>query len=221
MQRKGKIRSWNDQKGFGFIQPEGGGKDVFLHISAFGNRDHRPEDGQLVAYTLTTDDRGRPRADKAILQGKGLNSSRRRSGETGALVVAGLFLALVVFLVVMNWVPAFILWLYLCASLVTFTAYALDKNAAQHGHWRTKEGTLHWLSLIGGWPGALVAQQTLRHKSRKRSFRSAFWVTVVLNVAVLGWLLSGRGSGFLESWAGDSSNFSRGGQKAVIEWTEP
>jgi uncharacterized membrane protein YsdA (DUF1294 family) len=53
------------------------------------------------------------------------------------------------------------------------------------------------LGLIGGWPGAIVAQQLLRHKTSKRSFRIAFWVTVVLNIAVFVLLVSPRGRALL------------------------
>jgi len=72
---------------------------------------------------------------------------------------------------------------YLAASLVAFIAYALDKSAARRGAWRTSEGTLHLLAVVGGWPGALLAQQVLRHKSTKAEFRAVFWGTVILNVA--------------------------------------
>lgn len=72
---------------------------------------------------------------------------------------------------------------YLGASVVCFAVYALDKSAAQRGAWRTPESTLHLFGLVGGWPGAIVAQQTLRHKSKKTSFRIVFWMTVLLNVA--------------------------------------
>jgi uncharacterized membrane protein YsdA (DUF1294 family) len=77
---------------------------------------------------------------------------------------------------------------YLAVSLVTAIAYAIDKSAAQSGRWRTRETTLHFLSLIGGWPGALVAQTLFRHKSQKRSFRLIFWATVVANCSALAWL---------------------------------
>ncbi|MCB1702447.1 MAG: cold shock domain-containing protein [Pseudomonadales bacterium] len=46
MRQKGKLRSWNDEKGFGFVVPTEGGKDVFLHISALSNRTRRPVVGQ-------------------------------------------------------------------------------------------------------------------------------------------------------------------------------
>ena len=44
------------------------------------------------------------------------------------------------------------------------------------------------LALIGGWPGALVAQQVFRHKSRKVVFQFALWTTVALNCGALIWL---------------------------------
>lgn len=71
---------------------------------------------------------------------------------------------------------------YLALSLGCFAAYAIDKSAARRGDWRTPESTLLLLGLAGGWPGGLLAQQWLRHKSSKMSFRWKFHVTVVLNV---------------------------------------
>jgi uncharacterized membrane protein YsdA (DUF1294 family) len=64
-----------------------------------------------------------------------------------------------------------------------FVTYAIDKFAAKSGGWRTKETTLLMLGLVGGWPGAMLAQQFLRHKSIKASFPAAFWTTVFINVA--------------------------------------
>ena len=74
---------------------------------------------------------------------------------------------------------------YLLASAVCFTVYAVDKAAARAYRRRVPERTLHLLSLIGGWPGALLAQKTLRHKSRKTAFQFMYWGGVVLNVAAL------------------------------------
>ena len=83
------------------------------------------------------------------------------------------------------WIPA----VYLGASVVSFAAYGLDKSAAKSGRRRVSEQSLLLLGLVGGWPGALVAQQVFRHKTRKRSFRRAFWFTVVVNVAVFAGLV--------------------------------
>jgi uncharacterized membrane protein YsdA (DUF1294 family) len=70
-------------------------------------------------------------------------------------------------------------------SVATFAFYARDKRAARAGRRRTPESTLLILGLIGGWPGGLVAQRMLRHKTRKRSFQAQFWLTVVVNVAAI------------------------------------
>src|SRR5690606_34065621 len=59
--------------------------------------------------------------------------------------------------------PPWLALVYLIASAIAFVAYALDKSAAKNGTWRTSESTLHVLAIAGGWPGALLAQQLLRH----------------------------------------------------------
>ena len=74
-----------------------------------------------------------------------------------------------------------VLLAYIGFSLAAFLAYAFDKSAAVAGRWRTAESTLLLLSAAGGWPGALLAQQLLRHKTSKPSFVRAFWFTVLLN----------------------------------------
>jgi uncharacterized membrane protein YsdA (DUF1294 family) len=61
---------------------------------------------------------------------------------------------------------------------------------------------LHLLSLIGGWPGALIAQNRLRHKSRKGSFLLVFWATALLNCGGLAWLLTAPGGRALRSTFG-------------------
>jgi uncharacterized membrane protein YsdA (DUF1294 family) len=78
-------------------------------------------------------------------------------------------------------VPGIVGLAYALASIVCFAAYALDKAAAGSRARRTPERTLLLLGLAGGWPGAVLAQQWLRHKSVKPSFRVRFWCTVVLN----------------------------------------
>lgn len=88
------------------------------------------------------------------------------------------------------------------ASLVTYLVYALDKNAARRGAWRIPEVQLHLLALIGGWPGAMLAQQTLRHKSQKASFRFVFWITVMLNAAAVIGLLTPKGAFILTALTG-------------------
>ena len=77
---------------------------------------------------------------------------------------------------------------YLAASAACFGAYALDKSAARGGTRRTPERTLLLLGLAGGWPGAVLAQQWLRHKTRKQPFQRRFWLTVAAHAGLAGWL---------------------------------
>lgn len=86
-------------------------------------------------------------------------------------------------------IPALGAW-YACASVICFAAYALDKSAARAGRRRTPERTLLLLGLACGWPGALLAQRWLRHKSAKRAFQLKFWFTVVVNAAVAGLIIT-------------------------------
>ncbi len=82
------------------------------------------------------------------------------------------------------------LTVYAAMSVVTFIAYASDKRAARSGRARTSEATLHALEALGGWPGALIAQQLLQHKNAKVGYQMAFWLIVVVHVAA--WALLAR-----------------------------
>nr|WP_321238225.1 DUF1294 domain-containing protein [uncultured Tolumonas sp.] len=83
----------------------------------------------------------------------------------------------------------FIAVFYFMISVVTYIIYSIDKSAAKQNGWRIKENTLHMLSLVGGWPGALIAQRTLRHKTQKTSFQIIYWATVGFNLAGLFWVI--------------------------------
>lgn len=78
---------------------------------------------------------------------------------------------------------------YLLLSLVTFFAYGIDKTAARQNRRRTPERVLQVLALAGGWPGAWIAQQTIRHKSSKLSFQIEVWICVIANVIALAALI--------------------------------
>jgi len=199
MRAKGKITSWNDEKGFGFITPLDGGKQIFVHIKAFNSR-KRPSLNQVVTYTESTDKRGRPRAEEVTRAGEVLFKDRKQSKNAYAFLIAIIFITIVSLSVLSNTIPFVILAYYLMVSIITFCWYWKDKSAAQRDDWRTPESTLHLLSLIGGWPGGLIAQQVLRHKSKKQSFRTVFWITVLLNCGVFIWFHTPEGGMILNSF---------------------
>lgn len=87
-------------------------------------------------------------------------------------------------------VPVWVAGLYLSASVVCFIAYSVDKSRAEAGRYRVAENTLIILGIAGGWPGAILAQQLLRHKTRKTSFQVAFWFSVIVNVGAFLFLAS-------------------------------
>jgi uncharacterized membrane protein YsdA (DUF1294 family) len=64
-------------------------------------------------------------------------------------------------------------------NLLAYAAYASDKRRAIEKEWRLPEARLHLLALLGGWPGAFLAQRRLRHKCSKGSFQFVFWFTVI------------------------------------------
>ncbi len=199
MQQKGKITNWNDDKGFGFITPIGGGKQIFIHVKAFKNRSVRPELNQVVSYDISKDNRGRTCANNASRLGDRKQNKTKKSSCTTSIIIIIIFSIFLVLSVLVTQIPAFILAFYFMVSLLTFIIYSFDKSAAQNGDWRTPESTLHFLSLAGGWPGALIAQQKLHHKSKKQPFRMVFWITVILNLAAFIWLLTPKGNVVIQS----------------------
>ena len=123
----------------------------------------------------------------------------RHAGGPAWHLLAPFFVALVAALVFVGKLPLKLLLFYLGASLIAFVVYGWDKSAAQHNRWRTRESTLHLISLLGGWPGALMAQKLLRHKSQKLSFLAVFWLMVLLNCGVLVWTMTTKGAWVLQS----------------------
>lgn len=220
----GRIEQWNDARGYGFVRPlesqAGDAARAFVHVRTIARAGRRPAEGDLIRYRTERDAQGRLNAvevsfvnaeamrRQAQARGEARAASRRR--RTGAGLEAGArrgVLALAVAALAGGWLlgewpGAVPLW-YAAMSLVSFLSYRHDKVAAERGRWRTPERSLHLLDLAGGWPGGLLAQQVLRHKSSKPAFRVAFWITVALNIAAFAWLLrSGRLAALLQALPG-------------------
>ena len=188
MRFNGTVTTWNDARGFGFIAPTQGDQEVFFHVTACNGREARPEVGQAVSFEVELNSDGKKRA-RLVEPWRGPRpaAARRRGGaaQWGTATDFAILAFLVLYLVasflwhVPGWVPG----VYVGASVLTFVIYAADKSAAVADSWRVSESALLTLGFVGGWPGAIVAQQVLGHKSSKASFRSAFWGAIVTNVA--------------------------------------
>lgn len=193
MRFNGTLKTWNDARGFGFVEAAQGGQELFVHIKDFPAGTGRPSAGQAVTFEVETGRDGRKKARRVQFPVQPRQAPRRRA-EAPARWSLVRMLAIPVFAAVYGYVAwrwgfsGVVLMAYAGLSLLAFMAYALDKSAAIGGRWRTAEQTLHLFSLVGGWPGALLAQQLLRHKTSKPGFLAVFWVTVLVNVgAFVAW----------------------------------
>jgi len=162
-------------------------------------RHKRPIKNLEVQFYTSTDQKGRVCAiEVAPIKGHKNNGKEFRQ-KFFSLILFSIFFVVLYFLFESNLIPIELVSLYAIMSVAAFLMYLKDKNAAEWGKWRIAESTLHLLSLLGGWPGAKIAQSFLRHKSKKLSFRLTYWVTVIANCGTLYWLITPKGSIWLKS----------------------
>jgi uncharacterized membrane protein YsdA (DUF1294 family)/cold shock CspA family protein len=194
---RGRVADWKDDRGFGFIEPESGGDRAFFHISSMVHGAPRPSVGDLVSYKMSVSPDGKNRAVCVGPAGLAAVSNVLMSKRVTLSVVAILVIPALWWLATLGKLPLVLFWVFAGMSPVTFVIYGFDKWAAKREEQRTSEKTLQLCALLGGWPGALLAQQVFRHKSSKRSFQVTFWCMVALNCGTLGFLLSHKGAAFI------------------------
>ena len=182
--RAGRIVEWHDERGFGFIEADGMRR--FFHISDVERAGLRPAPGMRVRFVPAVS-RDKPAAVEVQLEPGGRPlpvqaqaAGRPVKGLVGRLLAAGLFVAGIAAGTVSGRLPIAVPLFYAAMGLVSAVAYWRDKRAAERDTWRTPEATLHGIDLFGGIVGALVAQQLLRHKTRKQEF-----VVVTAGIATL------------------------------------
>lgn len=181
----GRLTQWDDAKGYGFITPDGAGPTsrLFVHIKAFGLRPRRPFVGERVSFVSGQDAQGKPRALQVrSLEPRPVPPAPPPRDRSRVLWLVPGFAAFVLACHLAWGLPNAVWTVYSAMSMATFFVYWGDKRAARLGGSRVAEGTLHALALAGGWPGALLAQEQLRHKSVKPAFRRIFWATVLINL---------------------------------------
>jgi uncharacterized membrane protein YsdA (DUF1294 family)/cold shock CspA family protein len=195
---KGKIISWNNDKAYGFIAPtnsktinnRASGTHVFIHKSAILNKTRKPVTGDIITFSLSKDKQGRPCAIDATFSGEKLAKKYSPLSETLPIYLAGVFIFGLLISYLKFLLPTWIFVLYTSTSVISVVMYIIDKSNAKRGEQRIPEITLHLMAIIGGWPGAAIAQQTLRHKNRKQSFKVGFWLTVLFNLACFVWFIT-------------------------------
>lgn len=103
------------------------------------------------------------------------------------LRLAIIALLLVLPVLALRGVPIDLRWIAavtVAVNVITLACYARDKRCAETDSWRISEARLHLLELLGGWPGAWLAQLWLRHKTSKASYQLTFWLIILLHQAV-------------------------------------
>ncbi|MBK6961273.1 MAG: cold shock domain-containing protein [Gammaproteobacteria bacterium] len=107
MRKQGKIVRWKDDKGFGFIEPSGGGKQAFVHIKAFHGGTRRPANGDEVSYLESRDSQGRIKAEHVQFL-----TAKFALGSASRALMAALFLVALAGGVALGIYSSPILWLY-------------------------------------------------------------------------------------------------------------
>ncbi len=94
---KGVLKTWKEDRGFGFITPENGGRDVFIHISAIYGIGQRPVPGDIIHYQIARDRNGKFRAINARIEGAGAKNkpaTQASKANTKAVILVGAVIAL-------------------------------------------------------------------------------------------------------------------------------
>lgn len=217
MQLSGNVVFWRDDKGFGFVVCQQTQQKLFFHIRDHAGDAGRPQPGDLLYFSRAKDKRGRdiaapwrfataktttiPSSDNTINKNKNTDHSIYYANQL-ALWFRIAFLIAVVAALLFGQLLYVLPLLYLEASIFTYWLYKADKEAAiaRHGN-RLAEQSLQLFALIGGWPGAYLAQRQLAHKRSKLPFRREFGFVIVGNALLVIWLLSPWGQRFLARMA--------------------
>jgi len=144
-----------------------------LHVRDFAEHHKKPVVGDKISFQPGQDRRGPTCAKQAVHVNDG-----GRITMSAWFVLTGLLV-----------LPVLALWhghvdwrwaggIGLTMAVITYLAYSLDKKRARAREWRISEAGLHFLELLGGWPGAFLAQRRLRHKISKAGYQTVFWLIV-------------------------------------------
>src|SRR3546814_11617295 len=125
---EGTLTTWNDERGFGFIAPDRGGSEVFVHIKAFKGLRERPHERQRVRFRIATAAGGKPRAYSAELIGATGKAMRRPAAGKGSasLLAAALFASVIVAAGIPGRPPWWTPWMYRAARARALEVSGVD-----------------------------------------------------------------------------------------------
>lgn len=166
------VVEWNAEKGYGWLQWTD--RKVFLHVRDYEGPRRLPQVGEKVKFVLGTDFRGRPCAMRVQPASGGHPFGLANFAMLAVLLILPA-MALQHHRAYGRWFAAVMVGI----SLITYFTYASDKRRARTNAWRIPETQLHFLELLGGWPGAWLAQKRFRHKCSKISYQFIFWCIVL------------------------------------------
>ncbi len=188
----GRVVLWKPLERYGFIQSSLHSQDIFFHLNDTTNKDWTPYLGEPVRFSTGYDEKGRLHARQVESQSSApcfVGPAINQLETALAALVFVFFIGLLVIAALEVALPIWVIGWYLFTSVVTMMLYAEDKQRAQRGIFRIREATLHRWEWLGGWPGALLAQQLFRHKRSKGSFMDISVLTAIVHLfAIVGYV---------------------------------
>lgn len=190
---QGRLVSWDDERGFGFIEAEGLNAPVFMHVKFLRAKHQRPVAGDVIRFALGRGRDGGPAASDAEILGAPPPPPRKV--QRPSMLDVSRLLAAVAILVgatiayAVNVAPLWFPAIYFVMTLGSGIAYWLDKMFAREHRQRVSENMLHFADSFFGIAGGLFAQHVFRHKTRKRSFRAVTRLIFIAHATLIAMVL--------------------------------
>jgi uncharacterized membrane protein YsdA (DUF1294 family)/cold shock CspA family protein len=190
---EGRLVSWDDPRGFGFIEAAGLSAPVFVHMKFLRSRHQRPVVGDVLRFSLGTGRDGKEAAADVEIVGA---APKQAPPPPSIADISRLFAALAILIGAIVayqfagaplWFPA----LYFVMSLGSGLAYWLDKYFARENRPRVRETSLHMADAFFGIAGGLFAQHVFRHKTRKAAFRAITRLIFIAHATLIALVLGG------------------------------
>ncbi|WP_165313255.1 DUF1294 domain-containing protein [Vibrio ziniensis] len=190
MALKGTISEWYLDRGYGYIIPDSGALRIKFLVSDVKNSVNLGEIKQSVRFVITQDENGNRRATHV---------EGTRAFPWSTLIVVW-FAATLGGCVYFWKYPLFIVYYYLVATAIVFVVYLFDKRNEKRTNPVTSKSALLFLSLLGGWPGAVIGQYSFNLHPKSFIFQLLFFIVMALHVIFLVWTLTPEGGVYLRQW---------------------